>query len=101
MADSSPNPENSPNGTGAQTPEDRRDNGRARLSSPVQLHVEEAKLEGSADNISRSGVLFFTEGTLQVTVEIEEDGVIRSRNGRLVRSERIRGNQQGWAVEFE
>lgn len=67
----------------------------------VQLTIETQQLEGRADNVSQSGVLFFSEGDLRVTVEVEENGAPRKRTGRLVRAQRMRGDRFGWAVEFD
>ena len=97
----SSNPSPTPSAASSSAAEsDRRVAPRARLASRLTLRIEPVALDGHAENISRSGVLFFTENTLRVTVEIEDDGVVRERPGRLVRAERIRGEQQGWAVEF-
>lgn len=66
----------------------------------VKLTIDTKELEGRADNVSQSGVLFFSEGDLRVTVEVEENGVVKRRPGRLVRAQRMRGDRFGWAVEF-
>jgi len=67
----------------------------------VKLTIDTKELEGRADNVSQSGVLFFSEGELRVTVEVEENGIVKSRPGRLVRAQRMRGDRFGWAVEFD
>lgn len=67
----------------------------------VKLTIDTKELEGRADNVSQSGVLFFSEGDLRVTVEVEENGVVKRRPGRLVRAQRMRGDRFGWAVEFD
>jgi hypothetical protein len=80
---------------------DRRRSQRRDLESPVRLTLETPELQGKASNISSSGILFFTEGELKVTVEIEENGETRRVSGSLVRCERIKGDHRGWAVEFD
>ncbi len=67
----------------------------------VKLTIETKELEGRADNVSQSGVLFFSEGDLRVKIEVEENGAVQSRTGRLVRAQRMRGDRFGWAVEFD
>ncbi|MBL8862088.1 MAG: PilZ domain-containing protein [Planctomycetes bacterium] len=67
----------------------------------VQLSIDTRELEGRADNVSPSGILFFSEGDLRVTVEYEENGASKTRSGRLVRAQRMRGDRCGWAVEFD
>lgn len=67
----------------------------------IKLSIETKELEGRADNVSQSGILFFSEGDLRVTVEVEENGVVKQRPGRLVRAQRMRGDRFGWAVEFD
>jgi hypothetical protein len=85
---------------GAQVGERRRGS-REKIGGKVSLILEGQSLEGDADNVSRTGILFFTDGEVKVEVEYEEDGVLRRMRGQLVRCERIRGNRRGWAVEFE
>ncbi len=67
----------------------------------VKLSIETKELEGRADNVSQSGVLFFSEGDLRVSIEVEENGTVQRRSGRLVRAQRMRGDRFGWAVEFD
>lgn len=67
----------------------------------VKLTIETKELEGRADNVSQSGVLFFSEGDLRVKIDVEENGTVQSRSGRLVRAQRMRGDRFGWAVEFD
>lgn len=80
---------------------DRRRAQRRTLESPVRLNLSEQQLSGQASNLSSSGILFFTEGELRVTVEVEENGETRQVTGSLVRCERIQGERRGWAVEFD
>jgi hypothetical protein len=51
--------------------------------------------------VSGTGILFFSEGDLRVTIEVEEAGTTTRRPGRLVRAQRMRGDRFGWAVEFD
>jgi len=79
---------------------DRRKHRRQSLDGTVRVHFDVPALEGPASNISRSGVLFFTDGELRVRLEIEQGGEITEHVGHLVRCERIKGERRGWAVEF-
>ena len=101
------NPENQPNeqpesqaGLHAVTDE-RRAEERADLRSSLRLTLDTASLEGTTENISGVGVLFFSEGTLRVSVEIHEGGERRVRRGRLVRVQRMSLENTGFAVEFD
>jgi len=67
----------------------------------VHVTIDTGELEGTADNISPSGILFFTGGELRVTVEVSQNGELRRHSGNLVRCERIKGDRRGWAVEFD
>jgi len=80
---------------------DRRRAARQAIDSGVQVSIENPEHEGVANNVSKTGILFFTDGDLRVTVEYLEDGEIRTRTGNLVRCERIKGDRRGWAVEFD
>ena len=84
----------------SQSTQDRRESDRQRSHQKVTVRIAATEIEGNAENISKSGVLLHTEGTLEVVVAIEEDGATREVPGRLVRSERIHGTRQGWALEF-
>ena len=86
--------------SGTQTGERRRTRRRASQGT-VRLSVETREIEGRADNISHSGLLFFSEGDLRVRVEVEEHGVVKQRTGRLVRAQRMRADSFGWAIEFD
>jgi hypothetical protein len=79
---------------------DRRRANRESLDVQVQVHLDTKELTGTANNVSKSGILFFTDGELKVTVQLEENGKQREVTGNLVRCERIKGNHRGWAVEF-
>jgi len=81
--------------------DERRQSQRQAARSPVQVTIETSALEGFADNISQTGVLFFSQSQLHVTVEMEENGRKVTRKGRLVRAQRMQGDSTGWAVEFD
>lgn len=80
---------------------ERRRTRRAPARGRVKLTLQSAEIQGIADNISQTGILFFTEGDFRVVLEIEEEGVVRKVGGRLVRAQRMRGASMGWAVEFD
>ncbi len=64
----------------------------------LKLTLETSQLQGTTENISGIGVLFFTEGSLRVTVELGDGQV---RQGRLVRVQRMSLENTGFAVEFD
>jgi hypothetical protein len=86
--------------TGIGTSEQRRTR-RAPAHGRVKLTVLTTELEGLADNVSSTGIQLFTDGDLRVTLEIEENGIVRTVTGRLVRAQRMRGTDMGWAVELD
>ncbi len=85
----------------AGAPRERRRELRDGPQAVVHLTVETRELGGRVENLSRGGVLFFSEGDLRVSVEIEEHGTRRRTEGRLVRAQRLHGGVIGWAVEFD
>jgi hypothetical protein len=80
---------------------DRRRHNRRAVQAQVRLSVDTEEVLGYVDNVSRSGLLFFSDGDLRVTVRYEEDGKPMVRSGRLIRAARMRGDSFGWAVEFD
>lgn len=80
---------------------ERRRSKRFQLQSKVVLTLETTTIEGTSENVSRTGVLFYSEQPVRVVVEFEEGGVQRRRTGTLMRCERIQGDRRGWAVEFD
>ncbi|MCA8981697.1 MAG: PilZ domain-containing protein, partial [Planctomycetes bacterium] len=81
---------------------DRRRAPRRETKSPVSVQLTTTQLDGISDNLSKTGILFFTDGDLRVTVSVQgEDGETKQYTGQLVRCERIQGGRRGWAVEFE
>ncbi|MBK7643259.1 MAG: PilZ domain-containing protein [Planctomycetes bacterium] len=83
------------------TARDRRIDQRRRTAGKVQLSIDATSLAGEMDNVSQSGVLFFTDADLHVTVQFESDGKQVVRAGRLVRAQRVRADHVGWAIEFD
>ena len=80
---------------------DRRLHRRRATTEKVRLSVEAMSITGEVENVSRSGILFYADGNLRVTIELEENGKKTTRNGRIVRAQRIRGSTFGWAIEFD
>lgn len=80
---------------------DRRRSRRVESDVDVRMTVAAAELRGRAENVSASGVLFLTDASLRVTVEIGEGAARRVRTGKLVRAQRISGENVGWAIEFD
>ncbi len=89
-----------PDPQGLSTPDRRREQ-RMTSSDAVKIHIQTADLDGVASNLSSSGILFFTDDELKVSVEVVSDGEAKTLTGHLVRCERIKGNHRGWAVEFD
>lgn len=81
--------------------DERRAAERQAKHLPVRLTVDSSGLAGTTENISGVGVLFFTDDSLRVSVEIEEDGRTKLRTGRLVRVQRMSLDSTGFAVEFD
>ena len=67
----------------------------------MRVYIETTEIDGETDNLSRTGILFFTDTELKVRIEIEEGGERRVLDGQLVRCDRIQGDRRGWAVEFD
>lgn len=81
--------------------DDRRARPRRASQAQVRVNVAAQQIAGQADDISHSGILFFTDAALRVAVEIEENGVTTRRSGKLVRAQLMSPDRIGWAVEFE
>jgi hypothetical protein len=84
----------------SQTTEERRSSTRRASRGPLRLLVPSAELEGMMENASQGGVLFTTSEQLEVEIELERDGEVLRRRGRLVRAVRMDGTTTAWAVEF-
>jgi hypothetical protein len=80
---------------------ERRRNRRQKSRGRVVLQVQTSSIEGRTENVSDTGILFFSTDELTVTVQIEENGETRTRTGRIARAQRVHGDSFGWAVEFD
>ena len=80
---------------------ERRKDDRAATRGRVRVELRVQALSGVAQNVSRSGVLFLSEDTLDVVVELESQGKVERRTGRLARAQRMSANTIGWAIEFD
>lgn len=90
-----------PQDDSATSTDDRRGAARRRIRGTVQMTLLTGELAGAADNISHTGILFFTDQPLRVKLEIVQNGETRVVEGRLVRGQRMRDDHFGWAVEFD
>ncbi len=79
---------------------DRRRAQRLSVNAHIRVHIEPCDLDGHAENLSQHDMLFLTDEDVHVTIEIEDDGVVKSTPGRLVRLEPTEEGGSGWAVEF-
>jgi hypothetical protein len=80
----------------------RRTARRRSSSAQIQVELPAASLDGEVDNLSSSGILFYTAHDLVITMEITEaNGQKSTRTGRLVRMQRLQPGHNGWAVEFD
>jgi len=80
---------------------DQRRTDRRAFEAPVTMRLETQELRGQSENLSRAGLLFFSEEPLRVTVEVDEPGGKRTYRGRLIRVQRMSEHATGLAVEFE
>lgn len=80
---------------------DQRRIDRRALEAPVRMRIETQELRGQSENLSRAGLLFFSEEPLKVTVEVDEPGGPRTYHGRLIRVQRMSEHSTGLAVEFD
>lgn len=65
------------------------------------VRIDATSIAGTAENVSPSGLLFFSHDCPRVEVEVVEPGHTRVLHGRLVRMQRMRGNATGYAVEID
>ncbi len=77
---------------------ERRIADRHALDGRVVVEFGQVQLEGSARNVSASGVYFVAEGQPYVTVRI--DGEAEPRRAELVRIESLGPGRFGIAVRF-
>jgi len=81
--------------------ENRRRSRRKRQQTSITLRIPDQSIEGNAESCTGSGALFHTDLPLTVEIQFEEDGVSKTRTGRLIRTERVSEARQSWAVEFD
>jgi hypothetical protein len=80
---------------------DQRRTNRKALEASVTMRIETSALEGQSDNISRAGILLYSEQPIRVTIEVVEPSGKRTYQGRLIRLQRISESNTGLAVEFD
>jgi hypothetical protein len=80
---------------------DQRRTDRRAVEAPVRMCLETHELVGQSENVSRAGLLFFTEQPLRVTVEVNEPGGTRRFSGKLIRVQRMSESSTGIAIEFD
>lgn len=80
---------------------DQRRNTRKALEAEVTMRLETGELKGQSDNLSRAGILFYSEQPIRVTIEVQEAEGARTYHGRLIRLQRISDSNTGLAVEFD
>ena len=80
---------------------DQHRTSRKSLEAPVTLRIETSALEGQSDNISRAGLLLYSDQPIRVTVEVADASGRRTYKGRLIRLQRISESNVGLAVEFD
>ena len=88
------------NGENTSTADQRRTDRRA-LEAPVRLRLETQELAGVSENVSRAGLLFFSDEPLRVSVEVVESGGTRTYSGKLIRVQRMSESSTGLAIEFD
>ena len=82
------------------TQDQRRTNRRA-LEARVTMRLETSALEGQSDNVSRAGILFYSDQPLLVSIELSDPSGPRTYRGRLIRLQRMSDTSTGLAVEFD
>lgn len=80
---------------------DRRGSDRDQVAVPLRVLFPEQAVLGITRDASPSGVMVTTDAVLRVEVELEEEGRIVRRPGRLVRVQRLDSAQIAVAIEFD
>lgn len=80
---------------------DQRRTDRKALDAEVTMRLDTTALTGQSDNISRAGILFYSDQPIRVTIEVNEPSGRRTCQGRLIRLQRISDTNNGLAVEFD
>ena len=88
------------NHPGAET-ENRRRHSRRESEVGITVNIDTDQFAGLTQNVSQAGVFFFSNDSLRVTVELEQDGATIRRHGQLVRVERMNAETTGFAIEFD
>ena len=65
------------------------------------MRVENPEIQGVTDNLSKVGMLFFSQEPVRVTLEVDEEGTTQRYTGKLVRVQRMKETSTGFAVEFD
>ena len=99
MTDSSPISEDRQE-SGARV-DDRRHDMRTEAHVGISVRVDTESFGGRTQNVSQAGVFFFSSDRLRVSVELEQDGVLVTHCGHLVRVERMNEETTGFAIEFD
>lgn len=80
---------------------DQRRTDRKAIEAGVTMHLETSVLAGQSDNISRAGILFYSDQPVRVTIELADPSGLRTYHGRLIRLQRMSESSTGLAVEFD
>jgi hypothetical protein len=80
---------------------DQRRTDRRALEAGVTMRFETSQLVGQSDNISRAGILFYSDQPVRVTIELSDPSGPRTYHGRLIRLQRMSESNTGLAVEFD
>ena len=80
---------------------DQRRTDRRALEAGVTMRFETSQLVGQSDNISRAGILFYSDQPVRVTIELSDPSGPRTYRGRLIRLQRMSESNTGLAVEFD
>lgn len=80
---------------------DRRQTARRAVVAQVRMSLDDPQIEGITDNVSKVGLLFFSQEPVRVTLEVEEESGVKTYSGRLVRAQRMKETSTGFAIEFD
>ena len=82
------------------TSTDRRRARRLSGAAQIRGRIDSCELQGHTENLSQHDLLFITDDDVHVTIEIEDDGVVKTTPGRLVRLEPDADGSSGWGIEL-
>ncbi|MFT5291756.1 MAG: hypothetical protein ACI8QS_001801 [Planctomycetota bacterium] len=74
---------------------------RRSIDSALVLELNTDSVDGRADNVSRAGMMLYTDQPLKVTVCVEGINGGSPVTGRLVRLQRMDDTYSGVAIEFD